>query len=180
MESLVLFAIVIVIAVVALHLLRTRVQPPSALPQLPFKKKDFLLTRAERTFYDTLLKAVLDDAVVFPKVRLADLVWLPKESPNRQAALNRVLSKHADFVICSRNTLTPRLVIELDDSSHSTDRRRHRDTVFESVLESAGLPFVRVAVKPSYDVDEVQRLLLKNLPSVGRSAKPPEVPTNRR
>src|SRR5688500_17038104 len=50
---------------------------------LPYRKKDYLLTRAERSFYGALQAGVGSDYLTFPKVRLADLVWLPKGTARR-------------------------------------------------------------------------------------------------
>src|SRR3990170_2056730 len=91
-----IFAIAALVYVSRSGLIRPQLGPGLS----AFKKMDFLLTEAERSFYEVLQRAVGEELIVFPKVRLADLVWLPKGTAGRQALLNRVLSKHVDFVIC--------------------------------------------------------------------------------
>src|SRR3989337_567741 len=100
-----IFAIAALVYVSRSGLIRPQLGPGLS----AFKKMDFLLTEAERSFYEVLQRAVGEELIVFPKVRLADLVWLPKGTAGRQALLNRVLSKHVDFVICARSSLTPSL-----------------------------------------------------------------------
>src|SRR5713101_3637149 len=105
-----IIVVIVLIGVVALvNLLRKQTIKPE---NLPYRKKDYLLTPAERSFYEVLQRVAGDSMQVFAKVRLVDLVWLPKGTQNRQAHLNRVLSKHVDFVLCNRQTVSPVLVVE--------------------------------------------------------------------
>src|SRR6185295_18008345 len=100
---------------------------PAASSSLPFRRKDFLLTQAERSLFGVLSEVVKDRYFIFAKVRLADLVWLPKGTESRQSHFNRVQSKHIDFVICDRSSIRPLLCIELDDASHGQASRQTRD-----------------------------------------------------
>ena len=75
--------------------------------------------------------------LVFTKIRLADLVYMPKGTANRQTHFNRIQSKHVDFVLCPRDKLSPVLVIELDDASHEEEARRDRDTFVDAALTAA-------------------------------------------
>ena len=129
--------------------------PPTAeLP--PFKKKDWLLTKGEKAFYDALRQAVGSAVVICPKVRLADLVWIPKGEKDRRTWLNRVDRKHIDFVLCRAGTLSPVLAIELDDASHNSERAKKRDQVKDDVLKAAGLPMLRVKAAGSYDPAKIR------------------------
>lgn len=130
------------------------------LNDFPYRKKDYLLTPAERSFYEVLQKIAGDNMQVFAKVRLADLVWLPKGTQNLQGHLNRVLSKYVDFVLCNRETLSPVLVVDLDDSSHSMSHRQGRNAVVNDILHySAGLPILRISAKRSYAPNELNELI---------------------
>jgi hypothetical protein len=128
----------------------------SAAPvELPYRRKDYLLSQAERAFFVALQQAVGREYVLFAKVRLLDLVWLPKGTESRQGHMNRVQSKHVDFVVCSRDVLRPLVAIELDDRSHDADDRRQRDVFVDIALRAAGLPLVRFPCRANYDVQEV-------------------------
>jgi len=133
------------------------------LGEFPYQKKAYLLTEAERSFYKVLRRVAGDELHVFAKVRLADLVWLPKGTKHRQAHLNRVLSKHVDFVLCHRQTVAPVLVVELDDSSHESSRRQERDAFVNQVLRTTGLPLLRVPAKRAYVPNELAELIRKEI-----------------
>lgn len=94
---------------------------------------------------------------------MADLVFLPKGTTNRQTHLNRVSAKHVDFVLCDRESVAPVLIIELDDSSHARDERRARDVFVDEVLRAAGLPILRVAAKQSYSPPEIRESVFNQL-----------------
>lgn len=127
--------------------------------QPPFRKADYLLSKAERSFYEVLVRSVGSEYVVFAKIRLLDLLWLPKGTSNAQSWRNRVQSKHVDFVLCRRDILSPVLAIELDDASHERRDRQERDALVDQVLSSAGLPMLRVPAKGGYAQAElVQRI----------------------
>lgn len=124
--------------------------------KLSYKKKEFLLSKAERSFYEVLCLAVKNSNVrIFVKVRLADLLYLPKGVESRQVHVNRITSKHVDFVICSSPGLSPVIAIELDDSSHQQPNRVTRDEFLDQALGDAGLPLLRIPAKESYNVQEL-------------------------
>ncbi len=127
--------------------------------RLPYRRRDGLLTAAERAFYGALCRAVEADWQVFAQVRVADLLTVPKETRNRQSFVSRITSKHVDFVLCDRQTLSPVAALELDDSSHQLANRRQRDIFLDAAFEAAGLPLLRVPVRGSYDAAELHDLI---------------------
>jgi hypothetical protein len=148
-----LVVLAVLIAVVK-HFLMGRADGRGDEP-LPYRKKDYLLSKAERAFYHVLRKAIGDRWTIFAKVRLIDLLWLPRGTQATQAHRNRVQSKHVDFVLCEPATLTPILVIELDDRSHDREDRRDRDRFVDRALESAGLPVLHVPARDGYVVNDL-------------------------
>jgi very-short-patch-repair endonuclease len=122
---------------------------------LPYQRKDFLLSKAERSFFGVLEKAVADKFLIFAKVRLADLIFIQSGTDKRQSHFNKIQSKHIDFVLCSRDVVRPLLAIELDDSSHQATERRERDSVVDAALGAAGLPILHVPTRSSYNVQEL-------------------------
>jgi very-short-patch-repair endonuclease len=115
-----------------------------------------LLSKAERSFFGVLRQAVGDEYLIFAKVRLADLFWIPKRAGSRQRHLNRVSAKHIDFVLCDHEAIRPLLAIELDDSSHARSDRRSRDAFVDAALAAAGLPLVRIRARTGYNVGELK------------------------
>ena len=127
--------------------------------QLPYRGKDCLLSKAERSFFGVLEQAVDGKFRIFAKIRLADLLWIPGGTEKRQAHLNRIQSKHIDFVLCSCDFVRPLLAIELDDATHRRARRQDRDDFVEQALGAAGLPLLRVPARRTYHVGELQEAI---------------------
>jgi very-short-patch-repair endonuclease len=130
---------------------------------LPYQKKWYLLSPAERDFYDALRQAVGSGYLIFVKLRLLDLLWLPQNLSNRQTHLNRVQAKHVDFVLCHPQTVAPALVIELDDASHRLPDRQERDIFLNEVLRVAGIPLLRVPVRKSFSAPALRGQILDTL-----------------
>ena len=51
--------------------------------------------------------------------------------------------------------MAPRLVVELDDSSHQTKKGRERDELVDSVFGAAELPILHVPCNQNYDCDQL-------------------------
>jgi|GEM_PF-2818058 len=147
--------LIALVCVGLLYILRLWVGGVS-LQDWPFRKKDYLLTRAERSLFEMLCQAAGTGLYVFAKVRLADLVWLRRGISHRQRLRNRMIAKHIDFVLCEHSMLRPVLAIELDDGSHSAPSRVARDEVVRRVLNAAGLPLLRVPVSRGYVLGNAQ------------------------
>ncbi len=85
------------------------------------------------------------------KIRVADVLFIPRGTPQYRKHFNKINAKHIDFLLCDPGTLAPRLAIELDDSSHNRADRRARDEFLNSALTAAHLPFLRLPVTSTYN-----------------------------
>ena len=92
-------------------------------------------------------------------VRIADLIKVQKGTAKYRSWLNKILSKHVDFVLCNPLTLEVVCAIELDDVSHQRPERKERDKFVNHAFESAGLPLLRIPVEKSYRASEVRELI---------------------
>jgi hypothetical protein len=128
---------------------------PAPAGRLPYALTPRLLTDAERAFYEVLRSAVPSDLEIFPQVRLANLVHVVGGGKQRKYDFYRIQAKCVDFVLCERGTTAPRLVVELDDSSHARADRRQRDAFVDAVLGDVGLPVLHVRWQPAYRADEL-------------------------
>src|SRR5262245_14582161 len=72
--------------------------PSQGSPSPSYSLRDDFLSRAEVSFFHILRRVVADEQLIFPKVRLADLVYPPTQE-ERQGAWNRISRKHVDFVL---------------------------------------------------------------------------------
>jgi len=129
-----------------------------------YRLRDNFMSPAEVSFFHVLHRAIDGRALIFPKVRLGDLIYAPKQE-HQYAALQRINRKHVDFVLCDPRTLRPVAAIELDDRSHRREDRIDRDAFVESVFEGIGLPLLRFAVRPAYDIRAVTDQISRAMPS---------------
>ena len=124
-----------------------------------YRRKPYLLSKAERSFYGVLTQAVGDKALIFSKVRVAD-VLAPQKGLNRsswQRAFNQISAKHFDFLLCDPQDCAVKLAIELDDASHGSAKRQKRDAFLEQACESAGLPLLRIRAARGYGVADIRQ-----------------------
>jgi hypothetical protein len=157
MEWLLLLALLIIAALVVLALTKKSANSE----EFPYELNEQLFSPAERSFYGVLNQAVQDKAVVFGKVRIADILRPSKglSKSKWQAAFNKIKSKHFDYVICSPDTLSILSVIELDDKSHSKVNRTKRDKFIEGACSAAGLKLYRLKASATYNINELRDLI---------------------
>jgi len=123
---------------------------------MPYLRNETLFSDGERSFFEVLsLVAKDNDYLLFAKVRLAELLVIPKGVPNWITHWNRISSKHVDFVVCDRDSTEPLVVVELDDSADERPKTTEKDSFLEEALDSAGLPLLRIKVADSYNPKEL-------------------------
>jgi len=120
---------------------------------VPFRRSNFLFSKAERSFYKAL-RSLVPDHMIFVKVRLADLVRMKPSGGTFWDHFSPINRKHVDFVVCDP-TLAPVLAIEL---AGVLDRTLP-DDLLQSVLASASLPVIRISEKPGYLFADLRNLL---------------------
>ena len=128
----------------------------------PYQRAKPLFSAAERSFIGVLDQAVGPEYRVFGKVRIADLAAVKPGLGNsaRQGALNRIASKHMDFVVCRADDLSVVCAFELNDKSHASQRAKSRDEVVDNVCRAIGLPLVMVPAQAAYSPHEVRNQFL--------------------
>lgn len=127
--------------------------------QYKYGKKKFFMTSPENNFYHGLVQVVGSEYVVFAQVHLSTLVDEEIPGQDWRAARARIDRKSVDFVLCDKEYLSPKLAIELDDSSHEHTDRQQRDHFVEDVLKKASLPLLRIKNSENLSTDElIQRI----------------------
>lgn len=125
-----------------------------------YEPQDALLTPAERSFFGVLEQVAGSQFRLFAKVRLADIVNVkPARGENRsgwQSALNRITSKHVDFVLCDQKSFRIVGIVELDDKSHRRSDREERDDFLDAALQQADIPILRIPARSSYSTNELR------------------------
>lgn len=125
--------------------------------EFPYLKKKYFLTNAEREFFKILEEAIEDEYYIFPQVHLSNILFV-KNSRGYYKYLNKINRKSVDFVILEKNSVSPLLAIELDDSSHDLEERKKRDNFVEKVLEGTGIPLLRIRARKSYGASRNQNV----------------------
>lgn len=154
----------IILAVLVGLLLFKKYSKPGLYTAFPYQSKISLCSPAERSFLGVIDQLLSDKYRVFLKVRLADLIEIPKgvSKSSRQSAFNRTSRKHVDFVVCDKNDLSILGIIELDDQSHKYAKRKERDNFLDNALNSAGIPIVHIKAQNTYSVVDIQNQLQNN------------------
>jgi very-short-patch-repair endonuclease len=142
---------VLTLIIVALAMFSLREGP------LPYERRGTLLNPQEIAFLRSLQCAVREDWLIFPLVRLADIIKVRSKTRKSQAWLQRIYGKHVDFLICDYETLEAKLAIELDDRSQRTSERAQRDRFVNVALAAAGLPLLRVKVEAKYETSVLRK-----------------------
>ncbi len=133
-------------------------------PLLPYKTKQYLFSRSEHEFL-RILNQTIDRQryLVFPKVRLADFIEVTVRGPEYQGWLNKIKSKHVDFLIWDVLNNKIALAIELDGSSHNSEKMRVRDEFVNKLYERVNVKLKRVRVGSDFltETKNMSELLLK-------------------
>ena len=120
-----------------------------------YKRKTYLMTRAEHEFFDALIMAVNGEYYIFPQIHLSDIVDSKVIGQSWHGAFKHINQKSVDFVLCDKKYLSPILAIELDDYTHQRPDRILRDQEVERVLREAELPLLRIKNSGSFDSSEI-------------------------
>lgn len=128
-----------------------------------YKRKDFLMSRAEHEFFDILVEAVGGQYYVFPQVHLPTILDHKTKGQNWKGARGSIDRKSVDFVICDKAYIKPLLAIELDDRSHEREDRKKRDEGVERILNEAGLPLLRFGNNGSFNKEEIKQAVLQKI-----------------
>ncbi len=123
----------------------------------PYRLKEPFLSPSEHSFYLVAQMVLGDKFTICPQVSMAEIFSITGHE-NYYVALNRIIQRRIDFLVCDAVTMKPRFAIELDDSSHSRPNRVERDEFVDSVFQAAGFPLVHVKAKNGYVPNELEIL----------------------
>lgn len=139
MKTLGFVVVLLVVAVVALALLRRKERLSGASREWPFYAKR-PLSQPEQVLYHRLLRA-LPQYIVLAQVQVSRVLGV-KKGFNFHQWNNRINRLSYDFVICSKDAVVL-VVIELDDRSHEHPTRIETDLKKDRATAAAGVRLVR-------------------------------------
>jgi len=127
----------------------------------PYQRAPDLFSAAERSFLGVLDQAASPEYRIFGKVRVADVAAIKPglSASARQGALNRVASKHFDFVVCRASDFSVVCAVELNDKTHGSKRGQARDELVVGVCRAIGLPLLQVPAQRAYAVTDIHARL---------------------
>lgn len=128
----------------------------------PYKKRQYIFDNySEFKFYKLLLKLFGDKYYIFPQVNYSHLI---EENDYRDwGARSKIDKKSADFVFCDKEHVVPRLVIELDGTSHNNIKRQRRDVFIDNVMNKLNFEIIHISTKDSENEDLIKSKLLIKL-----------------
>lgn len=147
---------------VGLSVYRSKKQNNSldSMAQWPYEKRTNPLTPEETTFYRALNQYLDPSLVVFPKIRIQNLVYASPESRITYALLAKMQDKYLDFAICEADSLNIVCVIEFDDGVAPL-KTEQENADMERILRSAALILFRY--QPQYQYSDTDFTQINNL-----------------
>ena len=120
---------------------------------IAYAKKQ-VLTDPEQTLYFRLIET-LDDCIVITQVQMSSFLSVTNTGKGRQSALNRILQKSVDFLVCNKD-FSVIAAIELQDNSHRRQNRQRNDEFKRDVLSAVKIPFIEFNVKQLPTAEEIR------------------------
>ena len=167
--ALVLMMLLIIVAVGAMKLN----EPGLA---FPFKKKSNLFTPVERSFLNLIEEAVGGRYRILCRVKLTDIVAVRQSTDKKTSknAFTRAGGRNLDFVLCSKQDMTPVMAIDLVHQNGKDGYKSQRDWFTSGSLDAARIPHVRIKVRSGYQVKDIRDCIEARLaPSVIKQTKAP-------
>jgi len=152
------FLFLILVAILIVYFFKNKAETPQEIiePELPFRRKEFLMNIPERKFFEELRKIIPDNYEVFPQVVLGSIVY-PVGSGNEFMKLrNKINRKIIDFVIFEKPYFKPVLGIEYDGKTHDYPDRVNRDIEVQEILDSAGIKNFHVRHRDNINFEEIK------------------------
>ena len=116
-------------------------KPNDKFTKYPYRFKN-LLTNTEYTFYKVLKNSCdANNLLICPKVRLEDFVEVT-DYQEKYKFRAYIRSRHIDFIICD-SSLRVLAGVELDDSSHNSQKAKENDMFKDNVFRVIGIPLFR-------------------------------------
>jgi hypothetical protein len=126
----------------------------------PYKSAHSLLTTTELKFYNELESAIGNRYHICMKVRLEDIIQVSGKFSNKErwSHRGRIKSRHIDFILCNKKTLSVCYCIELDDKSHNRKDRKERDQFVDWALKGAGVSITHIKTAPTYSIPRLKNM----------------------
>lgn len=130
---------------------------PYTLNQRIFSQKEGYFYRDVRPIADKL------GLIVFTKIRLADLLTVPKGTKDYTKWFNRIKAKHIDFVFVD-GEYNIKLLVEVDDPTHNRPDRQARDEAVDEMFRQVGMEVLHIrAWGKQYGAEDLETIITNAL-----------------
>ena len=118
-----------------------------------YRTKKLLSNPEQILFYR--LREALPEHIILAQTQMSRFLTVADSGKGRQSALNKILMKSADFLVCKKD-FSVIAVIELQDETHRRSNRQKSDEFKRAALGSASLPLIEYNVKNMPSVEEIR------------------------
>jgi Protein of unknown function (DUF2726) len=132
---------------------------PFHLPSGVTLRPQALFSDTELLLYNLIRMAVQDRYLVFAQVPLWRILSVEGEDELRTRVLRHIALKRVDFVLVHPGSRVVEQVVQLDEDvpADLDDQVRRREV--QKMVQAAGIGFTSLIARPTYTVQELERLL---------------------
>lgn len=130
----------------------------------PYKLKQRIFSDKEGYFFRDV-RPIADKLglIVFTKMRIADLLEVPKNHPEFTKWFNRIKAKHIDFIFVD-SAYQIKLLVEVDDPTHNRQDRKARDEEVNEMFRQQGLEVLHLrAWGKQYGAEDLETFITNAL-----------------
>ncbi len=131
-----------------------------------YERKPFIFdSRSEFEFYKTLLEIFADKYHIFTQVNYSHLIKPKKNTWWEERRLRSSIDrKSADFVLCDKEYVIPKVIIELDGPFHNSLNKQKRDIFIDELTKIVELPILHFKINETnkeFVKDEINKKLVR-------------------
>lgn len=133
-----------------------------------YQKKQYFFSYSEYQFFLILQKSLQKNYnwkyIIFPKVRVADIF-----ETNNQKWINKIRAKHIDFLIVdTEKHFDPVLAIELNWSSHFTEKQKKSDKFKQELFDRTWFYFIIFYNQQIQNINFIEEKIIKTLWNINK------------
>lgn len=135
-------------------------EKPLGKVEYPYKLTKSIFSPKEGYFYRDV-RPIADKLglLVFTKMRLADLLYIPEGTADFQKWFNRIKAKHIDFIFVDKE-MHVKLLVEIDDPTHNRADRKARDEEVDEMFRQQGLQVLHLrAWGKQYGAEDLETII---------------------
>lgn len=142
--------IIIAVVMVGLYLLVVKFinkrKEPEEKDLSIYERKPYLFdANSEFNLYKVLVELFGDKYYIFPQINYSHLIQPRKTTWEEERKYrSRIDRKSADFVLCDKERIVPKLIIELDGSAHNLKSKQARDEFIDELTKIVDLPILHL------------------------------------